>query len=37
MATTLRDDRLAAGVVGFFGYGVSLALFVLGLRYLQNS
>lgn len=25
---------LAAGVVGFFGYGVSLALYVLGLRYL---
>jgi drug/metabolite transporter (DMT)-like permease len=25
---------LAAGAVGFFGYGVSLALYVLGLRYL---
>lgn len=25
---------VAAGVVGFFGYGVSLALFVLGLRHL---
>ena len=25
---------LAAGLVGFFGYGVSLALFVLGLRHL---
>jgi drug/metabolite transporter (DMT)-like permease len=28
---------LAAGVVGFFGYGVSLALFVLGLRYLGTA
>jgi drug/metabolite transporter (DMT)-like permease len=27
----------AAGVVGFFGYGVSLALFVLGLRYLGTA
>ncbi|HBK06907.1 MAG TPA: EamA family transporter [Acetobacteraceae bacterium] len=27
----------AAGVVGFFGYGVSLALFVLGLRYLGSA
>ena len=32
----LPDTRtvLAAGVVGFLGYGVSLALFVLGLRHL---
>jgi drug/metabolite transporter (DMT)-like permease len=28
---------LAAGVVGFVGYGVSLALFVLGLRYLGTA
>ena len=28
---------LAAGVVGFLGYGVSLALFVLGLRYLGTA
>jgi drug/metabolite transporter (DMT)-like permease len=28
---------LAAGVVGFFGYGVSLALFVLGLRFLGTA
>jgi drug/metabolite transporter (DMT)-like permease len=28
---------LAAGVVGFFGYGVSLVLFVLGLRYLGTA
>ncbi len=28
---------IAAGVVGFFGYGVSLALFVLGLRYLGTA
>ena len=28
---------LAAGVVGFFGYGVSLALFVLGLRHLGTA
>jgi drug/metabolite transporter (DMT)-like permease len=28
---------LAAGVVGFFGYGVSLALFVLALRYLGTA
>lgn len=28
---------LAAGVVGFFGYGVSLALFVFGLRYLGTA
>ena len=28
---------LAAGVVGLFGYGVSLALFVLGLRYLGTA
>lgn len=27
----------AAGVVGFFGYGVSLALFVLGLRHLGTA
>ena len=27
----------AAGLVGFFGYGVSLALFVLGLRYLGSA
>jgi drug/metabolite transporter (DMT)-like permease len=27
----------AAGVVGFLGYGVSLALFVLGLRYLGTA
>jgi drug/metabolite transporter (DMT)-like permease len=27
----------AAGIVGFFGYGVSLALFVLGLRYLGTA
>jgi drug/metabolite transporter (DMT)-like permease len=26
-----------AGLVGFFGYGVSLALFVLGLRYLGSA
>lgn len=39
-----QGDRLpgsaalfAAGVVGFFGYGVSLALFVLGLRYLGTA
>jgi drug/metabolite transporter (DMT)-like permease len=28
---------LAAGMVGFLGYGVSLALFVLGLRYLGTA
>jgi drug/metabolite transporter (DMT)-like permease len=28
---------LAAGVVGFFGYGVSLTLFVLGLRHLGTA
>src|SRR5215212_1540366 len=28
---------LAAGVVGFLGYGVSLALFVLGLRHLGTA
>ena len=28
---------LAAGVVGFFGYGVSLALFMLGLRHLGTA
>lgn len=28
---------LAAGVVGFFGYGVSIALFVLGLRHLGTA
>jgi drug/metabolite transporter (DMT)-like permease len=28
---------LAAGVVGFLGYGVSLVLFVLGLRYLGTA
>lgn len=28
---------LAAGVVGFFGYGVSLVLFVLGLRHLGTA
>lgn len=28
---------LAAGVVGFFGYGISLALFVLGLRHLGTA
>ena len=28
---------LSAGVVGFFGYGVSLVLFVLGLRYLGTA
>jgi drug/metabolite transporter (DMT)-like permease len=28
---------LAAGVVGFFGYGVSLALFVIGLRHLGTA
>jgi drug/metabolite transporter (DMT)-like permease len=28
---------LAAGVVGFFGYGVSLVLFVFGLRYLGTA
>jgi drug/metabolite transporter (DMT)-like permease len=28
---------LASGVVGFFGYGVSLALFVLGLRHLGTA
>ena len=28
---------LMVGVVGFFGYGVSLALFVLGLRYLGTA
>lgn len=28
---------LAIGTVGFFGYGVSLALFVLGLRYLGTA
>ena len=27
----------AAGIVGFLGYGVSLALFVLGLRYLGSA
>jgi hypothetical protein len=27
----------AAGVVGFFGYGISLALFVLALRYLGTA
>lgn len=32
-ATTI----LAAGVVGFFGYGVSLALFVIGLRHLGTA
>src|SRR5207244_1728429 len=28
---------IIAGVVGFFGYGVSLALFVLALRYLGTA
>ncbi len=28
---------LAAGVVGFLGYGVSLALFILGLRHLGTA
>jgi drug/metabolite transporter (DMT)-like permease len=28
---------VAVGIVGFFGYGVSLALFVLGLRYLGTA
>lgn len=28
------SDALMAGVVGFFGYGVSLALFVVALRHL---
>ena len=28
---------LAAGMVGFLGYGVSLALFVLGLRHLGTA
>jgi drug/metabolite transporter (DMT)-like permease len=28
---------LAAGLIGFFGYGVSLALFVLGLRHLGTA
>jgi drug/metabolite transporter (DMT)-like permease len=28
---------LIAGVLGFFGYGVSISLFVLGLRYLGTS
>src|SRR3546814_19784490 len=28
---------IGAGVVGFFGYGVSLVLFVLGLRYLGTA
>jgi drug/metabolite transporter (DMT)-like permease len=27
----------SAGIVGFFGYGVSLALFILGLRYLGTA
>jgi drug/metabolite transporter (DMT)-like permease len=31
------DTTVAAGVVGFFGYGVSLALFVLGLRHLGTA
>jgi drug/metabolite transporter (DMT)-like permease len=31
------DTVLAAAVVGFFGYGVSLALFVLGLRFLGTA
>jgi len=37
--TTLPDFStvLFAGVVGFLGYGVSLALFVLGLRYLGTA
>jgi drug/metabolite transporter (DMT)-like permease len=36
---TLPDPStmLAAGVVGFLGYGVSLALFVLGLRHLGTA
>ena len=32
-----RSVILAAGVIGFWGYGVSLALFVLGLRYLGTA
>src|SRR4051812_11499868 len=31
------STMLAAGVVGFFGYGVSLALFVVGLRHLGTA
>src|SRR3954463_6784994 len=31
------DTILTAGVVGFLGYGVSLALFVLGLRHLGTA
>ena len=31
------DILLASGVVGFLGYGVSLALFVLGLRHLGTA
>lgn len=28
---------LAAAIIGFFGYGVSLTLFVLGLRHLGTA
>jgi drug/metabolite transporter (DMT)-like permease len=31
------DTVVAAGAVGFFGYGISLALFVLGLRHLGTA
>lgn len=31
------ETVLAAGIVGFLGYGVSLVLFVLGLRYLGTA
>lgn len=31
------DLALAAGILGFFGYGVSLALFVAGLRHLGTA
>ena len=31
------DFALAAGILGFFGYGVSLALFVASLRYLGTA
>src|SRR3546814_13408587 len=31
------SDLVGAGVVGFFGYGVSLVLFVLALRYLGTA
>ncbi len=30
-------DMLAVGAIGFFGYGLSLTLFVLGLRYLGTA